>query len=92
MRYLSHLPVTCEFQIAELALRPPIVSNETLSFFRDEIDKRHKIRQKRLREERQRSRKIRINENKKMGICEYVMHLIFKIFSIMDVLYGGRKD
>ena len=38
------------------------------------------------------ARKIRINENKKMGVCEYFMHLIFKIFSIMDVLYGGRKD
>ncbi|XP_037054516.1 RING finger protein 10 isoform X3 [Peromyscus leucopus] len=34
-RYLSHLPLTCEFSICELALQPPVVSKETLELFSD---------------------------------------------------------
>ncbi|XP_064434569.1 E3 ubiquitin-protein ligase RNF10 isoform X3 [Mirounga angustirostris] len=34
-RYLSHLPLTCEFSICELALQPPVVSKETLEIFSD---------------------------------------------------------
>uniref|UniRef100_A0A9L0IEF8 E3 ubiquitin-protein ligase RNF10 n=1 Tax=Equus asinus TaxID=9793 RepID=A0A9L0IEF8_EQUAS len=34
-RYLSHLPLTCEFSICELALQPPLVSKETLEIFSD---------------------------------------------------------
>ena len=32
-RYLCHLPLTCEFSICELALKPPILSKETLELF-----------------------------------------------------------
>jgi hypothetical protein len=32
-RYLSHLPLTCEFQVVELDLHPPIVSESTLHEF-----------------------------------------------------------
>lgn len=32
-RYLCHLPLTCEFSICELALKPPIISKETLDLF-----------------------------------------------------------
>ncbi|NXX41115.1 RNF10 protein, partial [Tricholaema leucomelas] len=32
-RYLCHLPLTCEFSICELALKPPIISKETLELF-----------------------------------------------------------
>lgn len=35
-RYLSHLPLTCEFSICELALQPPILSKETLDIFAGE--------------------------------------------------------
>jgi hypothetical protein len=35
-RYLSHLPVTCQFALCELDLRPPVVSPETLAFYRGE--------------------------------------------------------
>ena len=35
-RYLSHLPLTCEFSICELALQPPLVSKETLEIFSGE--------------------------------------------------------
>ncbi len=32
-RYLSHLPLTCEFSQCELKLEPPILSKETLDSF-----------------------------------------------------------
>ena len=33
-RYLRHLPLTCEFAICELDLRPPVLSWETLNHFK----------------------------------------------------------
>lgn len=35
-RYMSHLPLTCEFVICELDIKPPVVSRGTLNFFRGE--------------------------------------------------------
>ena len=81
LRYLSHLPITCQFQVAELALKSPTVSNSTLSHFHNDIEKRRKIRQKRMRDERQRCRKIQIAENKKIGICEYRVVLLETILN-----------
>lgn len=68
LRYLSHLPLSAEFKVAELLLKPPIVSKETLRYFRDEIEKRRRIRQKKNREERSRSKRIQEEENLKYGI------------------------
>ncbi|CAH6778791.1 RING finger protein 10 isoform X2 [Phodopus roborovskii] len=66
-RYLSHLPLTCEFSICELALQPPVVSKETLDMFSDDIEKRKRQRQKKAREERRRERRIEMEENKRQG-------------------------
>lgn len=66
-RYLSHLPLTCEFSICELALQPPVVSKETLEMFSDDIEKRKRQRQKKAREERRRERRIEMEENKRQG-------------------------
>uniref|UniRef100_A0A8C3GRL9 E3 ubiquitin-protein ligase RNF10 n=1 Tax=Cairina moschata TaxID=8855 RepID=A0A8C3GRL9_CAIMO len=66
-RYLCHLPLTCEFSICELALKPPIISKETLELFSDDIEKRKRLRQKKARDERRRERRIEIEENKKQG-------------------------
>lgn len=33
LRYLGHLPITCQFEVAEIELKPPIVSEEVLSSF-----------------------------------------------------------
>lgn len=33
LRYLCHLPLTCQFEVAEIELKPPIVSEEVLSSF-----------------------------------------------------------
>lgn len=33
LRYLQHLPVTCQFEVAEIQLKHPVVSRETLNEF-----------------------------------------------------------
>ncbi|XP_020654766.3 E3 ubiquitin-protein ligase RNF10 [Pogona vitticeps] len=66
-RYLCHLPLTCEFSICELALKPPFISRETLEMFSDDIEKRKRLRQKKARDERRRERRIEMEENKKQG-------------------------
>ncbi|XP_017538210.1 RING finger protein 10 isoform X1 [Pygocentrus nattereri] len=66
-RYLSHLPLTCEYSICELNLQPPILSKETLDSFTDELEKRKCLRQKKARDEKRRERKIEMEENQKQG-------------------------
>ncbi|CAL7947108.1 unnamed protein product [Xylocopa violacea] len=67
LRYLCHLPLTCQFELAEIELKPPIISKEVLSSFQDQLALRHKRRQQREREERRREKKITEEENKRMG-------------------------
>ena len=67
LRYLCHLPLTSQFEVAEIELKPPIVSEEVLSLFHDQIALRHKRRQQQEREERKREKKITEEENKRMG-------------------------
>ncbi|XP_061529014.1 RING finger protein 10 isoform X2 [Phycodurus eques] len=66
-RYLSHLPLTCEFSICELSLQQPILSKETMDAFEDELEKRNRLRQKKARDEKRREKRIEIEENKKQG-------------------------
>ncbi|XP_012274965.1 RING finger protein 10 [Orussus abietinus] len=67
LRYLRHLPVTCQFEIAEIEITPPTISEEVLDYFRDQLETRQRRRQRREREERKREKKIREEENKQMG-------------------------
>ncbi|XP_020899737.1 RING finger protein 10 isoform X2 [Exaiptasia diaphana] len=57
-RYLNHLPLTCEFVICELELKPPVVSSDTLDIFRVEIQKRKQRRQKKIKVEKRRELKV----------------------------------
>ncbi|XP_057213197.1 RING finger protein 10 isoform X1 [Triplophysa rosa] len=66
-RYLSHLPLTCEFSLCELNLQPPIVSKETLDSFSDDLEKRKRLRQKKARDEKRREKRIEMEENRKQG-------------------------
>ncbi|XP_072443342.1 E3 ubiquitin-protein ligase RNF10 isoform X3 [Chiloscyllium punctatum] len=66
-RYLCHLPLTCEFGICELALKPPVVSKETLEAFSEDLNRRRCLRLKKARDERRRERQIEMEENKKQG-------------------------
>ncbi|CAI8023190.1 RING finger protein 10 [Geodia barretti] len=55
-RYLSHLPVTCQFALCELDLRPPVVSPETLAFYRGDLDKRRSKRSRKRRDEKRKEK------------------------------------
>uniref|UniRef100_A0A672TED2 E3 ubiquitin-protein ligase RNF10 n=1 Tax=Sinocyclocheilus grahami TaxID=75366 RepID=A0A672TED2_SINGR len=66
-RYLSHLPLTCEFSLCELKLEPPILSKETVDSFADDLEKRKRLRQKKARDEKRREKRIEIEENRKHG-------------------------
>ncbi|XP_019763008.2 RING finger protein 10 [Dendroctonus ponderosae] len=67
-RYLKHLPVTCQVEFAEICLNEPDVNADTLELYKKQIDYRKKKRQKRLKDEKRRERKIDAEENRKMGI------------------------
>ncbi|KAL2721086.1 RING finger protein 10 [Vespula maculifrons] len=67
LRYLCHLPLTCQFEVAEIELKPPIVSEDVLNSFHEQLETRQKRRQRREREERKREKKIIEEENKQMG-------------------------
>lgn len=67
LRYLNHLPLTSQFQVAELALKPPILSKETIKEFMADIDQRKRARQKKARDEGRRARKMQDEENRRMG-------------------------
>lgn len=58
LRYLNHIPLTTEFRVVELKIKPPVVSKETLKHFQPDFDKRRKLRQKKAKED-----KIRANKN-----------------------------
>ncbi|EHB15548.1 RING finger protein 10 [Heterocephalus glaber] len=66
-KYLSHLLLTCEINICELALQPPVVSKETLEMFPDDIEKRKRQCQKKAWGECHRECRIEMEENKKQG-------------------------
>jgi len=67
LRYLQHLPVTANFEVAEIQLLPPTITQETLNAFSDQLEQRRRRRQKRAREERKREKKIAEVELRQMG-------------------------
>lgn len=64
-RYLQHLPVTCQFEVAEIHLKPPVISKETFDQFKDKLDTRRKRRQLKAKDEKRREKRIAEEENKK---------------------------
>ncbi|XP_018392986.1 PREDICTED: RING finger protein 10 isoform X2 [Cyphomyrmex costatus] len=68
LRYLCHLPLTCPFELAEIELKPPLVSEEVLHAFHEQLNSRQKYREQREREERKREKKIIEEENRQIGI------------------------
>lgn len=67
LRYLQHMPVTCQFEVAEIKLHEPIVSKDTLEHFKEQIEIRKKRRQRRAKEEKRREKIIEAEENRKFG-------------------------
>lgn len=67
LRYMQHLPVTCQFEVVELSLDPSIIPPDILEIFHEQVDSRRRRRQKRAREEMRREKKINDEENKRLG-------------------------
>ncbi|KAL4223854.1 RING finger protein 10 [Mactra antiquata] len=68
LRYLSHLPLTCGFEVVELALKPPLIDKDTLRHFHDDIERRKRLRNKRAREDKRIARIIEDKERKRLGL------------------------
>lgn len=63
LKYLQHLPVTCQFDVVEIQMNSSMVSDEVIDKFKDELASRKKMRQHRAREERIREKHIfEVNE------------------------------
>ncbi|XP_071450809.1 E3 ubiquitin-protein ligase RNF10 [Hetaerina americana] len=67
LRCFQHLPLACQFEVAEIQLQPPIVSKETLNFFKDQLESRRRQRQKRAREEQKWEKRAAQVEAQKWG-------------------------
>ncbi|VEN36058.1 unnamed protein product, partial [Callosobruchus maculatus] len=68
LRYLQHLPVTCQFEIAEIELRKPVVDQETLDAFKDQLEQRRHRRVRRAKEECRREKRIELETNRIIGL------------------------
>ncbi|CAG5120835.1 unnamed protein product, partial [Candidula unifasciata] len=68
LRYLNHIPLTCEFHVVELKFQPPLISRETLQHFQTEFDKRHKARLRKKKEEKERARQQEVEHKASFGI------------------------
>jgi len=66
LRYLKHLPVSTNFEVAELDLSN-LVSKVTLSVFKDQVDARKRKRNRKLRDEKRREKKIEHEEARRLG-------------------------
>jgi len=76
LRYLQHLPVTCQFEVAEIQMKTPIVNKETMEMFQEQIETRKKRRNRRQRDEKRREKRILEEENRRLGkLPEVNMHI-----------------
>ncbi|GFR67102.1 RING finger protein 10-like, partial [Elysia marginata] len=68
LRYLNHIPLTTEFHVVELKIKPPVLSKETLKHFQPDFDKRRKFRQRKAKEEKKQASKNDVEFKKAHGI------------------------
>lgn len=68
LKYLQHLPVTCQFEVVEIELKAPdMISDDVMAKFKDELKQRQKNRQRRAREERLREKHIDRENERRIG-------------------------
>merc|ERR1711994_1070433 len=67
LRFLKHVPVTCSFEVAELALSNKILSGKTRELFASQLEQRKRKRLQRAKAEKRREKRILVEENKLMG-------------------------
>ncbi|XP_065296010.1 E3 ubiquitin-protein ligase RNF10 [Dermacentor albipictus] len=67
LRYLRHLPLTCEIQVVEVQLAPPVVKQVTLDHFAPDVEKRRRQRSRRARNEKRQDRLRAKEEMRRRG-------------------------
>ncbi|CAF0866639.1 unnamed protein product [Rotaria sp. Silwood1] len=75
-RSLSHLPLTCEFQVIEIRLHPPLISSETMQMFADEIHHRRQLRVRKERLEKRRQQQAELVESQKL-LSQYPPEMMY---------------
>jgi hypothetical protein len=85
LRYLRHLPVTCNFEVCEIILDDAVVGKETEALFKEQLDVRHNRRRRRARDEKRREKRILVEENKLMGKFPDTKHRIESEFHFPEV-------
>ncbi|CAF1637779.1 unnamed protein product [Rotaria magnacalcarata] len=65
-RSISHLPLTCEFQVIEIRLNQPMISPTTMQVFNDEIHRRRQLRTRKERLEKRRQQQAEFVESQKL--------------------------
>lgn len=64
---LGHLPLTCQFNVVEVELQPPYVSEDIVQVFKADVMQRKRERQRRAREESEREKHIDAINARQMG-------------------------
>lgn len=66
-RYLSHLPLTCEFRLIEIDFeKSNLISKQTFKMFEEQIKSREMARERARREERKREKIIKVEQDRKI--------------------------
>ncbi|XP_074603382.1 E3 ubiquitin-protein ligase RNF10 [Brevipalpus obovatus] len=68
LRYIQHLPLTCEFKVVEVRFESPQIKESTKEVFKNEINSRERARNRKARDERKRERNINIGKKKMQGM------------------------
>ncbi|XP_039292329.1 RING finger protein 10 [Nilaparvata lugens] len=67
LRYLQHLPITSQFEVAEIQLGPPTVTQDIMECFQAQLEARIQRRKKRAREERRLVKRQMADELKQLS-------------------------
>uniref|UniRef100_A0A131YN26 E3 ubiquitin-protein ligase RNF10 n=1 Tax=Rhipicephalus appendiculatus TaxID=34631 RepID=A0A131YN26_RHIAP len=67
LRYLRHLPLTCEIQVVEVQLEPPVIKQATMEYFAPDVEKRRRQRSRRARNEKRQDRLRAKEEMRRQG-------------------------
>jgi len=91
LRYLKHLPVASSFEVAELNIAN-LVSKSTFQCFKDQIDTRKRRRNKKLRDEKRRERKIQHEEARMMGFPGSMIRVESDFHSTQSTRANSESD
>merc|ERR1712095_258717 len=90
LRYLRHLPLTSIFEVCEIQVKAPELSQGTLTEFASQLEQRRRKRNRRAREERRREKWIEVEENKRMGKYPDMKVRVESAFHFLQV--GSSND